>query len=307
MNDNYAALGQNLSIGANADQLEQLAITRGTASVNDALFDEQASGVLGDEATFDVVERDAVATETLAGSTLEHVQERKTLLGDAYPFAITGQALRYCRSRTGVYEFCLDLSLAKLGAGRRQQDIVAFELLAARMVGDTLSGNHYRTGWPSHDPHERPKRFKQLAERLHQSSGEWWWHPAPGNDDDPSPTLVKDEGIDFIAWHRLDTRGGSLFIAGQCACGEDWRNKFSDLTCDRMHRWFMYPCHVPFTRALAIPYIIPGYNAIGDVSRQAGLVFDRIRLTLAAERDPAPQPLRAWIDTQRTRSLPHVG
>lgn len=282
MSDQYSQLGQNLKFAKNADQAELLAIERQSASIVSSLLDERISGELDDNASDDKVIGTSAQEEDLAGRTLEHIQERERFLGDSYPFFVDGQTLRYRPGGNGVYEFCLRLSLMDHSANQNSDDVVLFELLSARAVSFFLSGDYLRSGWPTHDLVERPKRLKAVSERLHKLTGEWHWSPMPSSENDPNSRVTKDEGMDFVVWRRLDSRDASLFIAGQCACGNDWRNKLSELNPDRLARWWPRATNVPFVRAFALPYVIPGNNAIQDVSRQAGLVFDRVRLTLAS-------------------------
>lgn len=297
--DSFADLGVNLKVGENADQVEALAIEYGRASVNNSLLDERISGEMDDESQGDRIEGDTAISEERAGETLEHLQLRVQLLENAYPFTLEGQVLHHRCRPPGIYEFCLELSRARHDAGHTKRELVLFERLSAKLVAHLIGGYSWRTGWPSHDKDERPVRLAQLARKLTEATGEWWWQPMPGNSPDPDPRTVKDEGLDFLVWRTLDTRAGSLFIAGQCACGDDWRNKLNDLSWDRLSRWWARPCHVSFVRALAIPYVVPGHMAIGDLSRNAGLVFDRIRLTLASCPSDRTQSPAAWLAEQR--------
>lgn len=299
IDDSFGALGSNSRIASNADQAERMAISKLTSSVNRSLLDERISGEL--EGDFDEhhVLREGPAEEELAGSTLEILEARSELLGTAYPFEIDGQLLRYTGTGKGVYEFCLELSLMDHSGNQNAIDVVLFELLAAKIVSGYFRGDHYRSGWPSHDKTARPSRLAQVGAIIHQQTGEWWWLPAPGNEADPDHQTAKDEGLDFLVWKRLDARHGSFFLAGQCACGDDWRNKFEDLTEDKIKRWWSFPTFVPFTRAFAIPYAVPGTVAIQDISRRAGLVFDRIRLTLAAQSDVPVDGWDTWLDGTR--------
>lgn len=299
MSDQYSQLGQNLKFAKNADQAELLAIERRSASIVSSLLDERISGELDDSAPDDKVIGTSVQEEDLAGRTLEHIQERERFLGDCYPFFVDGQTLRYKPGGNGVYEFCLRLSLMDHSANQNSDDVVLFELLSARAVALFLSGEYLRSGWPTHDVVERPKRLKAVSARLQKCTGEWHWSPIPPAEDDPSPRVTKDEGMDFVVWRRLDNRDASLFVAGQCACGNDWRNKLSELSSDRLARWWPRTTYVPFVRAFALPYVIPGNHAIQEVSRVAGLVFDRIRLTLASSNIGSGATWDTWFANSR--------
>lgn len=299
MPDDFARLGENLVTAANADQAESIAIQRGSSSVNSSLLDELISGVLDDESVGDHIEGNAEPEEQLAGATLEQIEERKELLGEAYPFTVNGQVLQYAGRGNGVYEFCLSLSRMDHTANQHSSDIVLFELLSARLVANVIGGKYCRTGWPSHDVNERPVCLASMSRVLSQRCGEWQWRPGQDEPLDPPPSEVKDEGLDFVAWRALDARHGSLFVAGQCACGNNWRNKLEDLTQDRLRRWWTEQSLVPFTRAFATPYVIPGKKTIQTISRRAGLTFDRIRLTLAGHGSSSDWG--EWLDKQRTR------
>lgn len=300
IDDNFGALGRNSRIAANADEVESMAMGKIAASVNRSLLNERISGELEDEFDDDDrVIREGPAEEELAGATLEIIEHRKDLLGDAYPFEADGQALKYIGSGDGIYEFCLRLSRMDHSANQNAIDVVLFELLASEVVAAYFSGNHYRSGWPSHDSAARPARLANMGKIINEKTGEWWWSPFPGNPTNPTSAQAKDEGMDFLVWKRLDARNGSFFVAGQCACGDDWRNKFEDLTPERITRWWSTPSCVPFTRAFAIPYAIPGKVAIQDISRRAGLVFDRVRLTLAGNGSIPTGGWSTWLTSTR--------
>jgi hypothetical protein len=300
--DSYSALGRNSRIADNADEVENMALGKIAASINRSLLNERISGELEDD--YDDqnrVIREGPTEEELAGTTLEIIEQRRELLGSAYPFKINGQMLEYTGMGDGVYEFCLRLSLMDHSANQNSIDIVVFELLTAKLVADHFGGEHYRSGWPSHDKADRPSRLAKVGEIIQQKTGEWRWSPYPGNPNDPTIKEAKDGGLDFLVWKRLDARMGSFFVAGQCACGDDWRNKFADHTAEKIQRWWSTPSCVPFTRAFAIPYAIPGHIAIQEISRLAGLVFDRTRLTLASSHSIPAEGWIAWLAANRAK------
>lgn len=97
------------------------------------------------------------------------------------------------------------------------------------------------------------------------------------------PTHVKDEGCDFVVW--LDAsdgrKSGQLFVLGQCACGNNWQDKWGDLKVEALQRWFNPLSLVPPVRSLATPRHVAD-ELLREASREAGIVFDRSRLVLAA-------------------------
>lgn len=70
-------------------------------------------------------------------------------------------------------------------------------------------------------------------------------------------------------------------MLGQCACGNNWQDKYADLNVKRMERWFNPLSTVEPVRAFATPRHVDDH-LLREASRQAGLVFDRARLVLVA-------------------------
>lgn len=122
--------------------------------------------------------------------------------------------------------------------------------------------------------------MKQLERRPY----EWVWQPEEGFPEDPSHRVVKDEGVDFIVTKKLlDDRAGWIYVLGQCACGDDWDTKWSELSLPRLQKWFRTLAPVPVVRAFATPYLLAD-ELLREATSQAGVVFDRVRLTILAER-----------------------
>ena len=118
-----------------------------------------------------------------------------------------------------------------------------------------------------------------MAEQLHRCTGEWHWGP----EEELDPTDVKDEGCDFVVWlHPSDGRKiAPLLVLGQCACGNNWQDKYADLDVRRVRRWFNPLSIVEPVRAFATPRHVDD-DVLREASREAGLLFDRSRLALIA-------------------------
>ena len=306
---NEAFTGRRLQqrLAGDADQTERAALDNGQANVDQGLYDEAVADAMDDFrpddgqndpewALADRQQDDAV------GGLTEILEKRREILGQYYPFRLSSTSLEYTRSDTLVYEFCLVTSTT-----REQDDprlARTFEqlatILAKRYLGPEGRSEH--VGWPRQG---RP-RFRKVAEHLHQQSGEWYWQPEHGLPDDPEPRHSKDEGMDFAAWIRhLDDRPGQLFLLGQCACGDNWNSKLKDLQPTRLGRWFGPMTYVPPVRAFCTPFHITD-GLLTECSQQAGVLFDRIRLTLLAET--APGPIRNEIGAlDLAQYLPNVG
>jgi hypothetical protein len=279
--------------GDDADQAEFAAIIRTSAVVDAAIYDDRIAGALDDfepqgiEADADWHQQD-LRIDLAVGRVQEEIERRVSILGDAYPFELRGNEIRYRPSFTGVYEFCLATSCApNITAGAFVKLPRVFErvttLIVQRYLGDHTESLH--TGWP------RDRRvgttFRAVMNKLNEMSGEWVWSTHPDLPDEPPNN--KDEGLDFVVWKKsLDKRVGQLFIVGQCACGDDWEQKLNDLNLARLGKWFHPLAYVLPVRAFATPHFLSDGNLI-NAQREAGIVYDRPRLVLMAENCLKPK------------------
>lgn len=274
-----------------ADQTEKIAMVRSTAPIDSGVADEGIAGVISEtEVSSSGDDEWAIEdqqAEGFAGALVEEIKRRQDLLGEGYPFKLEGNALHYVGSSTGVYEFCLAVSLANKLAGKPWRDLpLWFELLSAHLAKLYINplARVVRTGWPSHDSAERPIRFKALSQLLSEQCNEWKWSPQEPNPDDPTPRQVKDAGVDYVVWMPFaDKRPGQLFLLGQCACGKDWDSKLDELSSKNLDQWLRPPTYADFQRSFAIPRHLPGWHIFGRVAKQAGIPFDRARLSEIAE------------------------
>lgn len=122
--------------------------------------------------------------------------------------------------------------------------------------------------------------FKNLSS-VSCDNREWRWSPEEGYP--LSASQGGDAGLDFVVWRRSpDKRIGQLFVVGQCACGNDWGEKFADLNIEKMKSWVRPLSHVPITRCFTTPFLLSDGNFLA-AHKEAGWVLDRIRLTIMAE------------------------
>lgn len=279
---------------ANADQTEFHAICYGTSNFESGVFDERIAGAMDE---FDVPDPIGVEDwaeedtryDTAADSIGNEIQRRRNCLGEFYPFRLNGNTIEYLGSYTLVYEFCLAISQAPtVSLGEFAQLPPAFERLArdvaVELLGPGAAG--YRTGWPPSG--DRPQRFRDVVNRLNELTGEWHWLPVPGKPNDPSHIHVKDEGLDFVAWKRIqDGRAGAIFLLGQCACGDDWPQKGGDVDIGRLMDWVRPISATAPLRVFTTPYHIANDEFFSSFNGRAGLTLDRSRITLIAEGEDA--------------------
>lgn len=276
-------MSQRLS--SDADQVELDALASGHSVIDTGAEDELVAGVLDDLAVDSMPSdhsedwhRNDLVRDDSVGPIHEELARRADILQQAYPFDLDQGTLIYSKERySPVYDFLLAASSSAFVSGRHAELPRTFERVATRLVTIYFGGNArgVHLGWPR----DGNTSFEAAAEQLHGCTGEWHWRPEEGLD----PTDVKDEGCDFVVWlHPTDGRKiGQLFVLGQCACGNNWQDKYADLDVKRIDRWFNPLSTVKPVRAFATPRHVDDY-VLREASRQAGLLFDRARLVLIA-------------------------
>jgi hypothetical protein len=267
------------------DNAEFAAILRGDAVPDAGIFDNRIAGVMDDFEALDPIVSQRWHSQDLeldlaVGRIREEIERRKRLLGDAYPFDWNGNELKYRASATHVYEFCLATCCAPtITSGKFVRLPRTFERVTAGLVCVFLGhkSEAFHTGWPR----DKSAKFKPTMTTLSKLTGEWNWSPQPDLPDEPSDD--KDAGVDFVTWKSSpDGRLGQLFILAQCACGDDGEGKLRDLNLEKLGKWFNPMTYVPPVRAFVTPFFLSDGNLI-NVQREAGLTFDRARLSVVAE------------------------
>lgn len=304
MANRYRNRQNEMRVSMNADQSEFEAILRGSTVFEAGIYDDRVSGAIDD---IDVAEpefapdwqRRDLRIETVSGEILNELLERQALMGANYPFVVDQAkgSLEYNPSGSGFYEYCLAISCSlDLTTGAYTELPRSFERLTAVLVREYLGADadYLHVGAPRDAT--IGTTLEHSATALHNKTQEWFWNPRP--EFVPGTGGSGDEGMDFVAWKNTpDGRTGKLFVIGQCACGNDWADKFEDLQLSRLRNWMRTPSVEP-VRAFAIPHFLSETNLINATSR-AGLVFDRARLTaLAAQsiHDPTYLAFRPTID-----------
>ncbi|HEY3800237.1 MAG TPA: hypothetical protein VGL58_17960 [Caulobacteraceae bacterium] len=237
--------------------------------------------------------RQDLMIDSAVGQVHEEIERRGGLLGDAYPFTLSGGLLTYRASKSGFYEFCLAIALAdQITSGQHVHLPRTFERLSAILVRYFLGGpaRSLHLGTPRDEG--VGSRFRDAMQRAETETREWFWGPNPGLPEDPTDS--GDHGVDFVVWKAPpDGRAGSLFVLGQCACGDDWTDKFGDVDLERYGKWFNPLSFVAPVRAFSTPYhVADGW--LNEALLRAGLVFDRARLTELAEQACEEADFQSW-------------
>jgi hypothetical protein len=298
VNDPYHRKNLEQRIINDADQTEYSAIIKESVLIDEGLYDDKVSGAMDD---FDINDSGMphwqvqdLQYDTATGEVHKEIMRRADLLGDAYPFKIEKNQLLYNGGKSQFYEFCLAISRAPdITSGDNVNLPRYFERICALLVklylGHSSDCIHVGT------PRDRKigSTFFEAMKKIHLVTQEWVWDAI--TDFGNAPQTTGDEGLDFIAWKDTpDKRKGKLFIIGQCACGDDWKNKFNDLTLPKLKKWFHPLSYVdPPVRAFAVPHHLSEMN-LTNAQNEAGLVFDRARLSIIAEAFSNDSELVKW-------------
>lgn len=275
----------------NVDQLELRVLTEMALPLDSALFDETVSDSILDEVPvsggeeIDDFANAEFRLDSLAGDMETEIQRRRELLAGTYPFRLTEGTFSYTGGSNLIYEFCLAITQAPTITTGSYCDLPReFERLTGSIAKFWLgeSASSYRAGWPPDG--DRPSKFKETIEELHDRSGEWWWQERDERYDDP--TEVKDGGVDVVVWRHPDSRVGGVFMLGQCACGNNWNSKFQDLSPDLIQNKYVRDISVASElRFFSTPFHVPHSKTWLDTSLAAGIVFDRARLVKLGSED----------------------
>lgn len=293
-------------------ELRTLQAARQATSFREVIRDYKIGGVTdsteewaeGDDAELD--EDDAC--EALAEAAFAEIAERELACGGpgaGYPFDVQRDMVSGKPTTSDyVYTFLALLSRFGKDAGPRGkgndrdkngekifEDVcakAAEAYLGSSPVGPTESApipraHSYVFGFPRVN---YPGGFKPALDNLCQELGEGLGcHPERTKAPDQ-----KDGKLDIVAWKEFaDSRPGKLIAFGQCATGEDWDEKLTDLPPalhDWWTKWIRDRPHVWPIRMFFVPHRIvfdDWFYACVD----GGILFDRCRIAqLTVNIDP---------------------
>ena len=186
------------------------------------------------------------------------------------------------------YVACLLFSLYGVSEEHRT-DPKLFERLTAEAIKNYLNGKVFVFGWPvlAGQNADIGSRVRDIAAATRERFAE---NPAH---------RYKDRGVDVIGWkpfkeHREDRhRTCQIILLSQCAAGANWRGKAGQLPFKSWTQYIHWACD-PLT-SFAVPRVIPE-DLWHDVSRVAGILFDRIRLMNLLPNGVSDPALREALD-----------
>ncbi|MGB0696197.1 MAG: hypothetical protein ACPGOY_11150 [Rhodospirillaceae bacterium] len=282
-NNEYYLKNQLLKISKDSDQAELVALRTGRAQATSGVRDDAIADTLEENYSTNDNELEAswqtheTSMDTASSQITEELERRSVLLGDLYPFKLDGDILSYEQSETLIYEFLLCTSLSpNLTKGKYTGFPRKFERLATILTANYLGPNtrYCHIGFPN-----EKRRFKNAVMVAVEKSKELHWKPDPELPDEGP--RQGDEGVDYILWKEFGCGRpiGQPFYFGQCACGNDWDTKLGDVS-EKFFKWFV-KLKVDPTKFFAVPFVIPDPK-LNEVTREAGIVMDRLRLVKAA-------------------------
>lgn len=238
---------------------------------------------------------------SLVDDIWHEIEVRNTIAGEEYPFLVYPNSLSKKRTWRQVfnYSFMLLLSghsfIEEIRIRRWKVPSKLFERLTETALGNYV-GKAIGIGSPRTDP--VPGNFKRCLEYVCGNIKE------PLRLDPPTTPDVKDDKVDIVAWKPLDDRIGKIVLLANCASGEDWQGKTTEIS---EGLWSAY-IDSPFRpiRAFAFPYVGLDSMAWRRTSLEGGLILDRLRLLKLApshNRLPYRKNLIEWSE-RMVRKLP---
>ncbi len=259
------------------------------ASYMRVLDSAAASEILADSEDEPLGQWMDTAAESLAESVFAELDERFNACGkdaECYPFELGADSVAArTNAADSVYTFLALLSWFGKDAGPRDLDgEKLFEEVCAMACKSYL-------GWPH--PNVRsavfgfprrlaPRGFADAVDELCRALGE-------GRGCHKNRRLVrtqKDAKLDVVAWREFsDHREGKVILFGQCATGQDWRNKMTELPppVDWCRYWMLDAPAVSPIRCFFVPHRIERQRWV-HACLLGGIVFDRCRIAGLAQR-----------------------
>jgi hypothetical protein len=277
-------------------ELRTLVVAERSTSFRDVVGQYKIGGVIDSKKEYeegaDVEFDEDEACEALAESVFAEIAEREKACGGpgaSYPYEVSGDLVNGASSiEASIYTFLALLSKYGKDAGPTHgEGAKLFEEVSAKAAEVYLGGYHA-------DVHSRvfgfprrllPAGFKSALDQLCEDLGEGVCHRS----DRPLLEDQKDAKLDIVAWREFaDRRPGKLIAFGQCATGQDWKDKIAELpNTDKWCSWWMADVPVVWPiRLFFVPHRIE-YEAWPWTNIVGGILFDRCRIAhLTADIDP---------------------
>lgn len=266
-----------------ADWLEILALL--SADGNSSRGDLE--GALNLSSVLERGGRDAVERKCL--ETFAELESRAFDAATAYPFEIDGPTVNRKpeTNEYAAYLFCLCLSYFKWDTKRNKEiDVnpwLLFEELSAIAASQFINGEVMSFGTSRKGTKKATRSFRDTVDTLCRNLGEGIGFRAQDTLD------TKDDNVDLVAWRNFnDKKTSKLILFGQCAAGDGWLKKLSELQPREFFEQWMIDGKVsPLIRSFYIPHRIESGHWERR-ARKTGILFDRCRVAYWAFQNNKP-------------------
>lgn len=233
-----------------ADWLELLALTAADqdSSYQDLVAELRRAGTLDALTDRDAEDSGSELSQQLADDAFAQLDIRAKSCGTGYPFEIDAQVVRTRVPNPAESPYVFMLLLKSFGVGKHPRGVssaTVFEELATaasdRYLGGPESGSKsYHFGFPRRTT---PAGFRDALDELCKELNE-----GGGAKSRPSRRNQKDAKLDLVAWKPfLDRRNGKIIVFGQCAAGDNWDTKASELSPMQFTGMWMNASRLAFT------------------------------------------------------------
>lgn len=269
-------------------EMEALRSKDGRASIADLVRTLRQNGTTDaldeseDAAEYDTDPR-SERSEAIAEDAFCDVEERAQACGDAYPFVVNERYIQLRDSGcTLPYTFLLLLSQYGKDAGpsgtdgARLFEDVCSTAAKSYLGGETAQAEARVFGFPRR---VLPRGFSAALDKLCQEMG-----VGGGCKNHPRTKDQKDGKLDIVAWSDFpDRREGKLIGFGQCATGQNWRDKVTELIpeyfCAIWMREIIYPTPV---RLFFVPFRVQS-SFWRDIGVYGSVLFERCRIAALSQ------------------------
>ncbi|TCM35142.1 hypothetical protein [Kribbella sp. VKM Ac-2568] len=244
---------------AHADWLEILALLSADrdSSYQDLVAEFRRSGTLDAVTERLAPDRGSEKSQELADEAFSRLDVRSKSCGDGYPFKIADQtvSVRDPNFIDSPYVFMLLLRHFGVKAGPRTvkgagnfEELA--EVAARHYLGGTASGvRSFHFGFPRRTT---PAGFEAALNELCEAVGE-----GGGSRSRPSRKDQKDAKLDLVAWRPFaDGRNGKVIAFGQCAAGDNWDGKATELSPMQFTGLWLLTSRFAFTPVVF--FFVPG-------------------------------------------------
>lgn len=222
--------------------------------------------------------------EQLIAQVFTEIDRRVKAAGDAYPFTRGNNAVVRKGNASDYlpYVFCLLLSYFKWKARKSSthNPWLLFEEMAHVAAREYLNAPNTSLLFGT-SAREKQANFQTSVDDLCSRLRE-------GNGFCDQKTHAKDDKLDVVVWKDFpDGAPSQLVLFGQCAGGDNWQKKVSELDPDQFSKQWMNRALIsPVIRSFYIPHRIEP-DSWEFWARKAGVLFDRCRVAHFAQKQQA--------------------